>query len=65
MSLNFNETKTMLITANNSANSVGDRQIKVTINQVEITQVKADKLLGITADESPNWDKQVNASKNN
>ena len=57
--LNF-QKKTMLITANNSANSIRDRQIKVTINKYEIIQVKADKFL---VDESFNWDKQVNATK--
>ena len=50
----------MLFTANNSANSIRDRQIQVIINEDEITQVKADNALGIIVDESPSWDKQVN-----
>lgn len=58
MILDYKKTR-LLITAN----TLRDKQIKVTIKEDEIIQVKSHKLLSVIVDEYFNFDKQMNASK--
>ena len=61
--LSANPTKTTFIILNDKAEGAGTRSIKV--GDVEITQEKNAKLLGLTIDDNQTWNTQIYGKNGN